>query len=330
MTARELIVPNRSLKMVLAHTPAQQVDEFPVRLRFADLPAERGGREQIKATRALYQAPPPRQILERGLTTADLRARVDLKAKASVRPPDLDKLGAKQPAKHALAGSSLKAYGEERWGKTFTVHTKNGPRWVSPEDLKYTDIAKPEPEAQPYPWVGRADADLLKWAESARTFRRRERDKALKIANQKLKDSIARIQKNEAALVKFEQRPATRAVQAQYVRKAPPPSRTQQQRAAALRRTCPGLFVELEGHSDSSDAVISTSDSPKSAVAAAEFSPSNWSMYKLDGLLFPAACPKYLSSVGEEGTWVSLSLQGVDVWGGVARIYICVYVCIYT
>ena len=83
-------------------------DDFPVRLRFADLPAQ--GQGQLpKAGRARYEAPLPRQVLERGLTTADLKARKDLKEKASVRPPDPDKLGEKQPDKKARAGACAAA-----------------------------------------------------------------------------------------------------------------------------------------------------------------------------------------------------------------------------
>jgi len=137
-------------------------DDFPVRLRFADLPAQVGQQAGVKPVRARYEAAPPRSVLERGLTTADLKARVALKEKSSVRPPDPDKLGEKQQAKKAhagvvalcsvlpmsnilmvqsplnckadcLAGSAIAKYGEERWAKTFTVHTKNGPRWVAPE-----------------------------------------------------------------------------------------------------------------------------------------------------------------------------------------------------
>jgi len=79
--------------------------DFPVRLRFADLPAA-GGAGPGQGRRDRYQAPPARQVLERGLTTADLKARVALKEKTSVRPPDLDKLGEKQPAKQARAGTT--------------------------------------------------------------------------------------------------------------------------------------------------------------------------------------------------------------------------------
>ena len=73
-----------------------------------------------------------------------------------MRPPDPDKLGDKQAPKQAragtcadarcllsvcaacslaegCAGSAWAAYGQERWAKTFTVHTKSGPRWVAPE-----------------------------------------------------------------------------------------------------------------------------------------------------------------------------------------------------
>jgi hypothetical protein len=83
-------------------------DDFPVRLRFADLPAQGQG-QPPKAERARYEAPLPRQVLERGLTTADLKARKDLKEKASVRPPDPDKLGEKQPSKQARAGTCAAA-----------------------------------------------------------------------------------------------------------------------------------------------------------------------------------------------------------------------------
>ena len=31
------------------------------------------------------------------------------------------------------------------------------------QDLKYNDVALPDPESHPYPWVGRADKDLLTW-----------------------------------------------------------------------------------------------------------------------------------------------------------------------
>ena len=151
---------------VLAHVHTGDCtgDDFPVRLRFADLPKDGGGGGGGKGVRAPYQAPPPRQILERGLTTADLKARVALKEKSSVRPPDPDKLGPKQPAKQAMAGSAVAAYAEERWAKTFTVHTKNGPRWVAPEDLKYRDVAMKDPESHPYPWVGRAGRNSHKSA----------------------------------------------------------------------------------------------------------------------------------------------------------------------
>ena len=47
------------------------------------------------------------------------------------------------------------------------------------QDLKYNDVALPDPESQPYPWVGRADRDLLKWQETARNFQRRQREKAI-------------------------------------------------------------------------------------------------------------------------------------------------------
>lgn len=93
--------------MPFGHTRAQQGDDFPVRLRFANLPAAGGGGPSGQGKRDAYQAPAPRKVLERGLTTADLKARVALKAKASVRPPDLDKLGEKQPAKQARAGTNL-------------------------------------------------------------------------------------------------------------------------------------------------------------------------------------------------------------------------------
>jgi hypothetical protein len=43
----------------------------------------------------------------------------------SVRPAD--------SPRGLCAGSAIKKYGEERWAKTFTVHTKSGPRWVAPE-----------------------------------------------------------------------------------------------------------------------------------------------------------------------------------------------------
>jgi hypothetical protein len=43
----------------------------------------------------------------------------------SVRPVD--------SPRGLCAGSAIKKYGEERWAKTFTVHTKSGPRWVAPE-----------------------------------------------------------------------------------------------------------------------------------------------------------------------------------------------------
>jgi hypothetical protein len=75
---------------------------------------------------------------------------------------------------------------------------------LAAQDLKYNDVAKPDPESQPYPWVGRSDKDLLKWQERARTFQRRQREKELKIANRKLKESCVRIQKKEAALVRAE------------------------------------------------------------------------------------------------------------------------------
>ena len=47
------------------------------------------------------------------------------------------------------------------------------------QDLKYKDVALPDPESQPYPWVGRADRDLIKWQEIARNFQRRQREKAI-------------------------------------------------------------------------------------------------------------------------------------------------------
>ena len=89
--------------MPFSHVKGQQGDDFPVRLRFADLPADGGGRSG-QQKRERFKAEPPRAVLERGLTTADLKARVALKEKVTVRPPDEAKLGEKQPAKSALAG----------------------------------------------------------------------------------------------------------------------------------------------------------------------------------------------------------------------------------
>jgi hypothetical protein len=53
-----------------------------------------------------------------------------------------------------------------------------GMRCSATQDLKYNNVTLPDPESQPYPWVGRADRDLLKWKERARNFERRQRDKA--------------------------------------------------------------------------------------------------------------------------------------------------------
>jgi len=179
------------------------------------------------------------------------------------------------------------------------------------QTLKYNDIAKPHPEDQPYPWVGRADQDLIVWQQRARTFQRRQRDNELKIANQKLKDSCARIQRKESALVKAELQPATRAAQQQYkLRATAPPSQAQQQRALSLHRTCPGLFRELQGGAPLPAA------SASGAILVAPSTDAHLSMYTLDGLLFPAVPRVSAPTTSRHGVWVAMAFRGVEEWAG--------------
>jgi hypothetical protein len=285
--------------MALCHNRGQQGDDLPVRFRFANLPAEPGSNLKGK-TRERYDAPAPRAVLERGLTTADLKQRVALKEKASVRPPDEAKLGPKNAAQHALAGPRVQEYGTENYSKVNLVHTKYGPRWVERTVTLRNKV--PEPD----------DGNLKKWAAQTRAFRRKQRDNELKSFNEKLKASCANIQKREAALVRAELRPASRPMQQPY---KPPmarsPSESQLQR---VHGQCPGLICALRCSPESPPALAAAGESGSRHVSTPAPSHrlcSKHSMYELDGLLFPAPLPRPDVS-NREGAWVSLSLRGLE------------------
>jgi hypothetical protein len=283
--------------MPFGHTRAQQGDEFPVRLRFAELPADRAGGGGAQK-RERFKPEPPRNVLERGLTTADLKARVALKEKASVRPPDEAKLGERQPPKKAVAGAHV--YGQENYSKATLVHTKNGPRWVERE-LAFRNKV-PDPEKK----------DLQKWTANVRAFRKKQRDEELKAANEKLKEACRQIQKKESAIVQAELRPAPRAQKPQVKPRKQHASdaAAEQRRASALRAACPGLFRELKASADgASDPALPPALQP-TFMPPSETVPQHLSMYALDAMLFEAAKPSAGAlQGGRRGSWISLALD---------------------
>ena len=282
----------------LPHTKGQQGGNFPVQLRFADLPPEHGG-TSAPAQRARAARPPPRQVVERGLTTADLKARVALKERESVRPPDQEKLGQKQSSKSALAGARAQEYGTESYSNANLVHTKVGPRWAERVPTLRNKVHEP------------GYGLLLKWAEQSRTFRRKQHETELTHKNAKLKQSVQNIQKREAAIVAADLRPPEYYKPPPY---NPPkirhPSELQVQREREVYERCPGFFEALGG---SSSCPPPTKQAGTRRAGGAKGGPPKLSMYDLDGLLFPAPSSSVREQDGGVGAWVWLSLDRLRI-----------------
>ncbi|EKX53384.1 hypothetical protein GUITHDRAFT_161037 [Guillardia theta CCMP2712] len=237
--------------MVIGHTPAQLGDDPIVRLRFAPL--------MPSATRA---------------------ARVALKEREKIRPPDPEKLGEKLGHKEAVAGSSKFKYDENRWAKI------PDPR---------TGVLSDDPYKNPYPWFGRAFDVQAKWIKQARDFQRKVNEKALQTKNEKMKNKIQCVKDREAKLV---QKETTGAIIRQApARRRPVQEKTMKVKHEALAATCSGLISAVGGDAEASKlstqeplVIIDGPVAPPKYVGGfvKQKEPERYNMYRVDNPLAAA------------------------------------------
>eukprot|EP00283_Hemiselmis_rufescens_P000602 CAMPEP_0173470064 /NCGR_PEP_ID=MMETSP1357-20121228/77686_1 /TAXON_ID=77926 /ORGANISM="Hemiselmis rufescens, Strain PCC563" /LENGTH=411 /DNA_ID=CAMNT_0014438325 /DNA_START=14 /DNA_END=1250 /DNA_ORIENTATION=- len=285
----------------IGHTPGKHGDMFPVRNRF-DHPPDKTEGKKAPPARVKFVAPPPPDEKHsadrvRGFTTADWKAKVMTSDRKNVRPPDKEKMGFKHEAKQANAGGQNVTYNQDRYSKVVRIVRDGQEFWHKEVDqIEHTQVDMNDPDKHPYPWKGRADDDLIVWAERAREFAWKKKQDELQRENRVLRERVKSIRAREAIIVRQEQTPPTRATQPRYStpKQSMSKKRIAQNKAQALASVCPQVMSVLSHHKalryPPTSLNVSVPEDPPHRDAAKVSSGSagrNLTMYQLKGLLLP-------------------------------------------